>query len=63
MKTYRIVRFFSDDTPKEAVMRGLTLKEAQEYCSDPMTHGTLPSGVMWFDGYEEESRPRLYAVQ
>lgn len=47
--SYMIVRFFQDDRPKEIIKRGLTLKEAQDHCNCPKTHGEG-----WFDGYEQE---------
>mgnify|MGYP003115545278 CR=1 FL=1 len=48
---YKIIRFFRDkNRPKRIVKRDLTLKEAQQHCSDPNTH---KEGV-WFDGYEKE---------
>lgn len=46
--TYKIKRFrFQGETTIEA--RGLTLAEAQEWCSREDTHGDG-----WFDGYEAE---------
>jgi hypothetical protein len=64
MSTYRIVRFiFNGDN--RTILHGLSLEEAQEYCSDPETSGktakgkaaqrfSATHGTMWFDGYEEE---------
>lgn len=63
--SYKIVRmyFHSDKWPKETIREGLTLEEAQEWCSD--TEGSsrtckLPKNVKrtqqrgpWFEGYEE----------
>lgn len=50
MMTYRIVRFrFNGDN--EVVHTGLTLEEAQEWCSSEDT-----SGDEWFDGYEKEDK-------
>lgn len=49
--TYRIVRFFQDDRPKEVIVRGLTLAQAQAHCQRGDT-----SGDGWFDGYEAEER-------
>ena len=37
MTTYRIVRFFQKDHPREIVEEGLSLSEAQEHCADPET--------------------------
>lgn len=64
--TYRVVRMYFDSQkfPKKTIKRGLTLEEAQEWCSDPETSSrtcqgraglkrTLTCGP-WFDGYEEE---------
>lgn len=48
MTTYRIVRFHFNG-PKEIVVRGLTLEQAQAHCQREDTHGTY-----WFDGYEAE---------
>lgn len=48
-KTYRIVRFFQDDRPRQTIEEGLTLDEAQEHCNREDTHGDG-----WFDGYYEE---------
>lgn len=50
MTTYKIVRFYADDTPRREVAHGLSLEEAQEWCSDEETHGED-----WFDGYYRES--------
>jgi hypothetical protein len=53
MITYKIVRFYQDDTHPDhgmIVKSGLSLEEAQEWCNDDDTH---EEGV-WFDGYTEE---------
>lgn len=50
MTTYKIVRFYRDDTPKREIQHGLSLEEAQEWCSDESTHAED-----WFDGYYRES--------
>ncbi len=51
VKTYEIVRFYSDSNKAQKVQKqGLTLEEAQEHCSLESTH---EAGV-WFDGYREE---------
>jgi hypothetical protein len=47
--TYKIIRFYQDDTPSETLVHGLTLEQAQEYCNNDATHGDG-----WFDGYEAE---------
>lgn len=54
--TYKIVRFFFDESKDRQVRRrGLTLEEAQEHCSREDTHGgSTDDGTAWFDGYEEE---------
>lgn len=63
--TYKIIRFhFNDDLDNNVIKRGLTLDEAQSWCSDPETSSSTcvePKGVnytkmhgKWFDGYEEE---------
>ena len=46
--TYKIIRFRFKGT-KRVIQRGLTLEEAQEWCSREDTHGDG-----WFDGYEKE---------
>lgn len=47
--TYSIVRFYEKGRPSKIIKTGLTLKAAQEHCSDEDTHGEG-----WFDGYREE---------
>ena len=51
MTTYMIVRFYRDDRPKEIIVRGLTLEQAQAHCRRDDTRGDD-----WFDGYEEEGQ-------
>jgi len=49
MTTYKIIRFrFNGDN--EVIRTGLTLEEAQEWCS---REDTREEGV-WFDGYDED---------
>ena len=63
MSTYSILRFLQNE-PSRTIKEGLTLKEAQDHCSDPETSSrtcedeeglerTRKFGA-WFDGYEEE---------
>ncbi len=64
MSTYRIVRLHKDSPERLEVLRGLTLEEAQEHCSDPETSSSTCEGERakkytkrhgdWFDAYEEE---------
>lgn len=52
MATYKIVRFFRDDSSlNRTVKRGLTLEEAQTWCrrDDTRAEG-------WFDGYTEDEQ-------
>ena len=49
MTTYKIVRFYQDDTPSEVIDTGLSLEAAQAHCNHPTTRGEG-----WFDGYVEE---------
>lgn len=49
MDTYKIVRFYRDDKPREVQQTGLTLEQAQAHCKDESTRGDG-----WFDGYESE---------
>jgi hypothetical protein len=63
-KTYKIVRFYKEDHPRETIKTGLSLKEAQKHCSDPETNSSTckkPENVAktekmgdWFDGFYEE---------
>jgi hypothetical protein len=48
--TYKIVRFFKDDRPKQTIETGLTREAAQAHCNDASTHGDG-----WFDGFEKEA--------
>jgi hypothetical protein len=45
-RTYRIVRFRIHG-PREVIVTGMTLKQAQAWCQREDTHGDG-----WFDGYE-----------
>lgn len=66
MSTYSIYRYFANPKhPRQLIDEGLTLEEAQEYCSDAESSSkttTSPEGMAritiyggaWFDGYEEE---------
>ena len=64
MTTYKIVRVYFNDHPKETIVRGLTLEQAQRHCNDPETSSktcTTPEGKrrtlqygQWFDAYYEE---------
>lgn len=51
-KTYRIDRCYGPELnkPRETLIRGLTLAQAQEHCSRDDTHGDG-----WFDAYYEET--------
>ena len=46
--TYTIIRY-TYQAPNEVIKTGLTLEEAQEWCSREDTHGED-----WFDGYIKE---------
>lgn len=46
--SYEVVRFRSDGT-QEVIKTGVSLKDAQEWCSRDDTRGEG-----WFDGYREE---------
>jgi hypothetical protein len=50
MKEYSIIRFYQDpDKLNEVVKTGVTLEEAQEWCSRDDT-----KGKGWFDGYKSQ---------
>jgi len=63
-KTYKIVRFYQKNHPKEIIKTGLSFEEAQEHCNDDETSSSTcekPENVArtekmgeWFDGYNEE---------
>lgn len=65
-KTYRVVRMYRDGHFERVMSEGLTLKEAQEWCSNPETSSSTAKGEEarrhtaeygdWFDGYEEEGQ-------
>ena len=54
---YKIVRMSLRGRAR-VIKRGLTLKEAQEWCKNPETSGRTCSDLKkrgdWFDGYEKE---------
>ncbi len=56
--SYKVIRFFADDRPREVKSTGLTLEDAQEHCQDPETSSRTTTSDEtpgdWFDGYEEE---------
>jgi len=64
MTTYRIVRFFQNEHPRETVEVGVSLSEAQAHCRDPESSSRTakePAALArteefgpWFDGYQEE---------
>jgi hypothetical protein len=50
MKTYRIIRYYAKPTKQNKVIAtGLTLQQAQEWCSRDDTRGEG-----WFDGYTKD---------
>lgn len=64
MSTYKVVRFYEREHPREVIKTGLTLNEAQDHCRDPETSSSTakaPEAVehtrqmgVWFDGWREE---------
>lgn len=65
--SYRVVRLYKDDHPREVIATGLTLEAAQTHCKDPQTSSTTataPDAIArtaargaWFDAYEAEHPP------
>ncbi len=52
-RVYRVVRFRFQSTRRPRTIRsGLTLSEAQAWCSRDDTHDTKHSPARWFDGYD-----------
>lgn len=54
---YKVVRFQYPNpfAPVRTVKRGLTLEQAQEWCSREDTRGgSVDDGTAWFDGYERQ---------
>ena len=65
MEVYKIVRmYFSDDIKNKTIKRNLSLKEAQEHCTDKETSSstcTLKKNLKhtkkygaWFDGFTNQ---------
>lgn len=68
-KTYRIIRFFRDNSifagEKVVLRNGVSLKDAKEHIIDPETSSATCQNAInrartrvmgpWFDAYEEES--------
>ena len=48
-ETYKIIRFYRDDRPKETIRTGLSLLEARLHCKDPET-----LTAEYFDGYDAD---------
>ncbi len=65
MATYKTVRLYMRGRT-ETIARGLTLAEAQAYCSDPQTSSTTATSAAatrrtklrgpWFCGYTREGK-------
>lgn len=64
MDTYEIVRFYQRGFPSKVLRRHVSLEEAQEHCSNPLTSSRTASTPEaqshtcqfgpWFDGYRKE---------
>lgn len=58
MDTYRIRRFYFDETDPDhgkVIDTNLTLAEARAHCQREDTHEKDDDGnTVWFDGYEQE---------
>jgi len=58
-KIYTIYRFYADGRNRRLMRKGLTLRQAQEHCSDPETSSKTATkkrggcNCEWFDGYTE----------
>ena len=61
---YKIVRHYFKGSRSRVIARGMTLEEAQAYCSDPETSSSTCTSAKrvaytrkvgpWFDGYDKE---------
>ena len=51
MKTYKVVRFYRKSGRRKIIRRGLSLADAQAWCTREDTHKVTKRGdVIWFDG-------------
>lgn len=56
METYKIIRMYRSGRKTETIRRGMTLDQAQAWCSREDTHKVKKNGeVVWFDGYTKEN--------
>jgi hypothetical protein len=69
-KRYKVIRHYQNDRPTRTMRKDLTLKQAQEHCSDPETSSKTAAKAChnsqtlidkwdalqkhWFDGYTEQ---------
>jgi len=63
-RTYKIVRHYFRSNRRRVIATGLTLEQAQTYCSDPESSSSTAKGSNarrttrrngpWFDGYYDE---------
>lgn len=63
-ESYKIVRMYESGKRSQVQARGMTLAEAQAWCSDPETSSSTAKSAAarrrtarygrWFDGYTEE---------
>jgi len=55
MTTYKIIRFSRKSGRTKTIRRGLSLADAQQWCSRPDTHKIGSDGCpIWFDGFTKE---------
>ena len=50
-RIYRIIRFSQKGRPRTR-RNNVTLTEARNHCSDPLTRGYHARSGRWFDGYD-----------